>query len=86
LFANKGVEARTIPDQRAHIRDRRSLSHLGALDTWSGILPMCCGFTRQAALVNLKVGGRENAEISGNAITCGESDKVTRDGLICEEV
>lgn len=86
MIANRNVKARTIPHQCAHICYGRSLSHLGALGTWSRILSPCCCFTRQAALVNLEVGGGENAEISGDTVTCGEGDKITRDNLICKEV
>lgn len=86
LIANKSVKPRTIPHQSAHICYGRSLSHLGALGTWSRILPPCCGFTRQAALVNLEVRGGKNPEISGDTVTLGEGDKITRDSLIRKEV
>lgn len=76
------MKAHTIPHQCAHICYGGSFSHLSTLETWSGILPPCCGFTRQAALVDLEVGGGENAEISGNTVTCGEGDKITRDSFI----
>ena len=86
ILTNRSVKARTIPHQCAHICYGRSLGHLGTLDTWRRILLPCRRFTRQATLINLEVGGRENAEISRDAVTCGERDKVTRDNLIRKDV
>jgi hypothetical protein len=80
------VETRTIPHQRAHICDARSFGHLCAFGTWSYTLSSCGSFTRQATLVDLKVGSGEDAEISRNAVACGEGDKVTRDNLVRKEV
>jgi hypothetical protein len=80
------MKARTVPHQCAHICYGRSFSHLGALSTWSRILPPRCGFTRQATLINLEVGGGQNAEISGDTVACGEGDKVARHNLIRKEV
>jgi len=80
------METRAIPHQCTHIRDARSLGHLGTLGTWSYALASCSSLARQATLVDLKVGSSENAQISGNAVACGEGDKVTRDDLIRKEV
>ena len=86
IFANRSMKARAVPHQSAHICYGRSLSHFSALGTCSRILPSCCGFTCQAALVDLEISGGENAEIGGNAVARDEGDKITRDSLICEKM
>ena len=80
------MKTRTIPNQCPHICNTRPLGHLSSLGTRSDILPSGRGFTRQTTLINLEVGSGENAQISWDAITRGESDKVARDSLIRKDV
>ena len=78
--------AHTVSYQRAHIRDTRSLGHLGAVGTGCNTLSPLGSFARQAALVNLEIEGSEQADVSRDAVACGEGDEITRNKLVGEQV
>jgi hypothetical protein len=78
--------AHTVSYQRAHIRDIHTLGQLGAVGTGCDTLSPLRSFACQAALVNLKIEGSDQADVSRDAVACGEGDEVIRNKLVSEQV